>query len=228
MYNEKKIKGGCNIFFLLVIVCHYCNCIAQAKVADSSIDSIRLSSKAYYKLNKKSLRDSIYRFPSFQYGRVTFATGFSPEEKLRFNYNLYLGQMDLITNDGDTTQIQRSKDLKLVSVGEHLFFHDNRLGYLEIVYQSPIVLSVLSRLSTVDWVSASESDRYYTKEKHYYFLDQENKSYLASPTSIQKLFNDQRKKIKDYLAENKIDFENQDNLIKLLKFCNELGGENQN
>ena len=136
--------------------------------------------------------------------------------------------MDLITNDGDTTQILRSKDLKLVSVGEHLFFHDNRLGYLEIVYQSPIVLGVLIRLSTVDWVTASESDRYYTKEKHYYFLDKENKSYLASAASIQKLFPDHRKKIKAYIDQNKIDFEKQNDLIKLLKFCNELSNENQN
>lgn len=174
------------------------------------------------------MRDSIYRFPAFQYGRVTFATGFSPEEKIRFNYNLYLGQMALITNDGDTTHIIRSKDLKLVTIDDHLFYHDNKIGYIEIVYQSPIALGVLRRLSTVDWVTASESDRYYTKEEYYYFLDKENKPHLASATSIQKVFNEQRKKIKAYLDENKVDFENQSHLIKLLKFCNEMVGENQN
>jgi hypothetical protein len=209
-----------------VIVIHYCDAIAQSKVADKGMDSLQLSSKIYYKLNKKSLQDSTYRFPAFQFGRVTFATGFSPEEELRFNYNLYLGQMDLITNDGDTTQIQRSKDLKLVSIGDHLFFHDNKLGYLEIVYQSPVALGVLRRLSTVDWVTSSDSERYYTKEEHYYFLDKENKSYQATATSIQKLFNDQRKKVKSYVDENRIDFENQTDLIKLLKFCNELSDEN--
>ena len=205
---------------------HCGDVIAQAKVADRSMDSLQVSSKLYYKLNKKSLLDSIYRFPAFQFGRVTFATGFSPEEKLRFNYNLYLGQMELITNDGDTTQIKRSKDLKLVSMGDHLFFHDNKLGYLEIVYQSPVALGVLRRLSTVDWVTSSDSERYYTKEEHYYFLDKENKSYQATTTSIQKLFYDQRKKVKTYVDENRIDFKNQSDLIKLLKFCNELSDEN--
>lgn len=210
------------------MVSHDGDCIAQPKVADRNMDSLRLSSKTYYKLNKKTLRDSIYRFPNFDYGRVTFATGFSPEEKLRFNYNLYLGQMDLITDDGDTTQILRSKDLKLVTIGDHLFYHDNKLGYLEIVFQSPIALGVLTRLSTVDWVTASESDRYYTKEKHYYFLTTENKSHLASASSIQKLFDEHRKKIKTYVDKNRIDFENQNDLIQLLKFCNELTKKIQN
>jgi len=136
--------------------------------------------------------------------------------------------MALITNDGDTTHIIRSKDLKLVTIDDHLFYHDNKIGYIEIVYQSPIALGVLRRLSTVDWVTASESDRYYTKEEYYYFLDKENKPHLASATSIQKVFNEQRKKIKAYLDENKVDFENQSHLIKLLKFCNEMVGENQN
>ena len=207
----------------------YCgDVVAQSKVANRSMDSLQVSSKMYYKLNKKSLLDSTYRFPAFLYGRVTFATGFSPEEKLRFNYNLYLGQIELITNDGDTTQIKRSKDLKLVSMGDHLFFHDSKLGYLEIVYQSPLALGVLRRLSTVDWVTSSDSERYYTKEEHYYFLDKENKSYQATATSIQKMFNNQRKEVKAYLDKNKIDFEHQNDLIKLLKFCNELSDENQN
>jgi hypothetical protein len=196
--------------------------MAQSRVTDRSVDSLKLESKMYYKLDKKSLLDSTYRFPAFQNGRVTFATGFSPEETLRFNYNLYLGQMELITNTGDTSQIKRSKDLKLVSIGDHLFFHDNKLGYLEIVYQSPVALGVLRRLSTVDWVDASESERYYTKEEHYYFLDNENRTHLASSTSIQKLFGDHRSELKDYVHKNKIDFGNQRDLIKLLTFCDGL------
>ena len=171
------------------------------------------------------MRDSIYRFPKFDYGRVTFATGFSLEEKFRLNYNLYSGQMDLIINDGDTTEMVRLREVMLVSIGNHLFYHDNNVGYIEIVHQAPVALGILKRLST--WATTLGSDIYYTKEEHYYFLDQKNKSYLASATSIQKLFDDQRKKIKAYLAENKIDFENQSDLIKLLKFCDDLTKENQ-
>jgi len=77
------------------------------------------------------------------------------------------------------------------------------------------------------WATTLASDIYCTKEEHYFFLDEENKSYLASATSIQKLFDDQRKKIKAYLTENKIDFKNQSDLIKLLKFCDDLTKENQ-
>jgi hypothetical protein len=173
------------------------------------------------------LRDSIYRFREFQYGRVTFSTGFSPAEKFRLNYNLFLGQMDLITNDGDTSQIQRFTFLMLVTIGDHLFYHDNKLGYIEIVYQGPVALGVLRRLSTVDLVTASESERYYKKEEHYYFLDKKNKPHLASATSVQKLFDPHRKKIKTYLDEKRISFENQSDLTKLLTFCDDLTKGNQ-
>ena len=165
-------------------------------------------------------------FPSFQDGRVTFATGFSLEEKFRLNYNLYSGQMDSnpkrrrYHGNGPIKESDACQYRKI-----NLFYHDNNVGYIEIVHQSPVALGILKRLST--WATTLASDIYCTKEEHYYFLDQENKSYLASATSIQKLFDDQRKKIKAYLAENKIDFTNQSDLIKILKFCDELSNEHQ-
>jgi ribosomal protein L19 len=211
----------------LVIVTSLCHDgIAQSKFPPEKgkkSDSLVVGAKIYYKLSKETLRDSIYMFPSFQDGRVTFATGFSLEEKFRLNYNFYSGQMVLIINDGDTTEMVRLREVMLVSIGNHLFYHDNKVGYIEIVHQSPVALRRLS-----SWAGTSESDIYYAKEKHYYFLDKENKSYLASATSIQKLFPDHRKKINAYIDENRIDFEKQSDLIKLLKFCDDLTKENQN
>jgi len=210
--------------FIAAGVC--CDAIAQAKFSPESDkknnDSLIVESKAHYKLSKEALRDSIYRFHDFQYGRVTFSTGFSPEEKLRLNYNLYRGQMDLITNDGDTSQVQRFKYLKLVTIGNHLFYHDNKIGYIEIVYQSPIALGVLRRLSTVDLVTASESETYYKKEEHYYFLDVENNPTKATQSAIVKLFKQHKDAISTYVKDRGVNFDAQNDLINLLRFCNQL------
>src|SRR5690348_14238452 len=63
-------------------------------------DSLNLSSgiyrlPGYTTIDKVAWHDSIYRFKEFENGRITLATGFSPDEQLRFNYNLYSGQMQM-------------------------------------------------------------------------------------------------------------------------------------
>jgi hypothetical protein len=73
-------------------------------------------------------RDSIYLFPSFQYGRIAFASGYSPEEKVLMNYDLYLAEMDLITKEGDTTQIKRLKEVKLIRNGDYQFLLGYKVG----------------------------------------------------------------------------------------------------
>ena len=80
-------------------------------------------------------KDSIYRFPEFQYGTITFITGFSPEETFKFNYNLYFGQIDFIDKNGDTLQVKPSRDLKEINIGGHSFYHDDHQGYIEILFR---------------------------------------------------------------------------------------------
>src|SRR5690348_8783168 len=75
-------------------------------------------------------RDSIYRFPSFENGQITFATGFSPKDQVRMNYNLYYMQMDYISAQGDTLQMKPSKEFKLITLRDHLFLYDDKLGYM--------------------------------------------------------------------------------------------------
>jgi len=176
--------------------------------------------------------DSVYRFPSFEYGRVTFATSFSPDEQLRFNYNLFTGQMDMINSNGDTVQIKQIKELKFISIADRLFFHSYKVGYLEILHQSTVLLGVLNLL--IDAYPAAgthpylqrtrgpKSDLYFKNQSSYYFIETDTKLHKATPSSIRKLFHDHKKAVNAYLNENKIDFEREDDLIKLLTFCNQL------
>ena len=67
--------------------------------------SVLLKLPAHSDVSKVSWKDSIYRFSDFKYGRITLATGFSPEDTFRLNYNLYFAEMDLINRKGDTVQV---------------------------------------------------------------------------------------------------------------------------
>ena len=141
-----------------------------------------------------------------------------------------MGHMDMITHAGDTTQIMQLKDLKLITIGDHLFYHDYKVGYIEIIHKLPVSLGVLNLMITADpdvRSTTSRYDRYYIKKAYYYFLGTDNTLHKATKSSIRKLFHDQQKRVNGYLEENKPDFENQDELIKLLKFCNGLTDEHQ-
>ena len=219
-----------SLFTLLV---HFHFGIAQSRPSsqvDTFLDSSNHSLRIYKLpanalINNVSWRDSVYRFPTFEYGRITLATGFSPEEKVRLNYNLYLGQMQMITNNGDTSHVKQLKELKFISIGDHLFCHDYKIGYIEVIHKLPVALGVLNIMITADVdarTTASRYDRYYMKKAYYYFFDKGNKPSKATRASIQKLFPDQQKNIKAYLDENRIDFESKRDLIKLLKFCDEM------
>lgn len=173
--------------------------------------------------------DSVYRFPSFEYGKVTFATGFSPDEQLRFNYNLFTGQMDMINSKGDTVQVEQIKELKFISVGDRLFFHSYKVGYLEILHESNVSLGVLNLLvdafppqgnhTYLQSTKGTKSDPYFKNQATYYFVEADNKIHKASPSSVRKLFYDQKKLAKAYIDQHKIDFEIEGDLIKLLTYC---------
>lgn len=194
---------------------------------------------AHADIAKVDWRDSIYRFPQFMPGRITFATGFSPEGTARLNYNLYFAQVDIINEKGDTLQVTPSKEVKLIEIGGHTFYYDDRRGYIEVLSRESIALGVLTILSTEKMVYVSGSiegtsarmdtrgrrsayDRYYRKTDTYFLIDRRNVLHKANRASFLKLFPAQKKAINSYLDENKIDFTGRNNLLQLLNFCNQL------
>lgn len=229
----KNHRGKFSLFgFLIIATIVQTHCIYAQP-------SPLLKLPAHTHVAKVSWRDSIYRFPDFQFGRITWATGFAPVDTFRLNYNLYFAQLDLINAKGDTVQVKPSRELKLVQIGGNIFYHDDRRGYIEVLYQAPISLGVLTILSTVKMVYASGSfegtssgmdtrgipsvyDRYYKRATTYFFIDGNNKLHKAIRPSVLKLYANHKKAINAYLDENKIDFTRERDLFQLLNFCNRL------
>jgi hypothetical protein len=224
-------------------------CEAQSHEIVESLNKFDSSRTVFYlpankRLQEVPWRDSVYRFPSFEPGIVTFATGYSPPEQLRMNYNLYFMQMDYISSEGDTLQIKPLKELKLVSISGRLFYHDDKVGYIEVIQQLPVALGVRNMMIAkyIDYLpggtyrktgytpfgdedvrgAATTLDRYYLKGGDYFFIDRNNEVYKATSVSLFRLFREHKKSIKIYIDEHDVDFEKKEHLMNLLVFCNEL------
>jgi hypothetical protein len=224
-------------------------CTAQSQAIMESLNEFDGSATVFYlpantRVDQVPWRDSVYRFSSFEAGRVTFATGYSPMEQVRMNYNLYFAQMDYISSKGDTLQIKPSKELKLISIGGHLFYHDHKLGFIEVIQQLPVALGVKNMMKAqyIDYPrggmhrkvgftpfadedlrgAAIALDRYYLKGGDYFFIDSNNEVYKATLASVFKLFQEHKKAVKMYVDQHDIDFGRKDHLMNLLVFCNGL------
>ncbi|HTE30302.1 MAG TPA: hypothetical protein VK666_08005 [Chryseolinea sp.] len=186
---------------------------------------------------KTTWADSVYKFPTFQEGKITFMTGFSPEQDLKLNYNLYFGQMDFINSKGDTLQIKPAPTIKLVNIGKHWFLYDPKKGYIELLVQSQVALGVLTVMRTerMDYVSGtippgqsadirslpSVYDRYYSVRETYYLIDNKNRLFKAMQSTLVKLFPVKRAAIKAYISTHHTDFTKRADLIELLAFCHQ-------
>jgi hypothetical protein len=215
-----------------------------ASVYSQSTELMRL--KAGETVTETSWRDSIYRFQDFQDGKIIFYNGISPVYKI--NYNLYFTEMDMIDDKGDTITVKDSKDLKLVSIKGHVFFHEYRKGYYEILVQLPIALAVKDKLANVrkeivtnnGYGTSTENtssvtsyrnnfrnpysnrDQLFKRSKSYYFIDPDNRVHGASKSSLLKLFPNHKLKIEEYIEINNPDFRAEQDLISITRFCGQF------
>lgn len=189
-------------------------------------------------IHQATWKDSIYRFPEFQDGKIIFMTGFSPDKTVKFNYNLFFGQVDFIDKNGDTLQVKPSKELKEINIGGHSFYHDDHQGYIEILYKAPISLGVWTFLNFEDpkherayysYYQAVDTrgdqsirDRYYRLIHVYFLIDRNNKLHKVLKPTVLKLFPGHKKEIIKYLDDHNVDFLREQDLMALMQYCNAL------
>src|SRR5687768_13736149 len=82
-------------------------------------------------VSKVAWRDSIYSFPEFQKGRITYKNGMSVDSEFKLNYNIYYERMDFIGVSGDTLNLTDTKEIKLINFGDRSFYHNDTRGYFE-------------------------------------------------------------------------------------------------
>jgi hypothetical protein len=160
--------------------------------------------------------------------------------------------MQMITAKGDTFSLANENAIKHVSIGEDVFYYDAENGYLEMIADyAPVKLAVqrvitvirsertgaygqssgVSSIRTISTYSGSNSqvfklqspgDLVLSKEISYFVIDQNNRFHVANRPNILKIFAKDRSSIEKYIKANRINFNKEEDLKKLLQYCAEL------
>jgi hypothetical protein len=162
-------------------------------------------------------------------------TGFTPEEKIMFNYNLYFRRIELISDNGDTVQLAPSSIVKHIVINNRQFVFSDVAGVVEVIVKPSLGLVAVhflrdekreywpyQRVADVRGEPAV-LDRYYKKVTTYRFIDDRMRVHPATKPIVISFFRDHKKEINKFIEENKISFGSESDLVKLLNFCNQLG-----
>lgn len=206
--------------------------------------------KANSDLSKSLPVKDRYLYPQFRDGTVTFFNGTTANAKL--NYNLMLGEIQFVGVARDTLSLANEQTIKQIQIGEQVFYYDVTNGYVaSLATYAPVQLvaktmfrvgavekmagmgksSGTSSIKEVNTLStgnssmqrlASQGDVVLSKERIYFLMDANNRFYKANKSGFLKLFSKNKKAIESYLEEQKIDFQNVEDLKKALAHCVQL------
>jgi hypothetical protein len=218
----------------LLTLLEFCN----SKVASNPYDTTRLLLwKARQPAATLWWRDSLRRFPSFMEGRITYGSQRTVVSVDQLNYNLLTGEMESISQKGDTSTVKNQQEIGSLFLDDILYYHDAAKGYVEVLMQGPLSLGAQRRLKMINDELSAEAragsahtpyfvlkpgDRLYRKEIIYYFIDKDARVYPASKDAVIRSFYPYRNKIEDYLKANDVDFKNESDLRALVSFCHQL------
>ena len=186
-----------------------------------------------------------YRYPEFTTGTILFKNGSSNSNRL--NYNFLLDEMEFIRSR-DTLSIAMKKDIRLITVAQDTFFYDN--GYLEQIYSGPVKVYLrqhykLKQVLKKDSYGISSSgssttsysvlpydgkffkltaneDMVFQKTREYYLSVSSSGFVQFRKKPLLQLFPGKEEAIKDYLKADKIDFNLQNDLLKLAAYLGTL------
>lgn len=193
---------------------------------------------------------SRYRYDQFREGKVLYLNGTTGEARL--NYNIVLSEMQFIDARGDTMALANESLLRMVTVGDHVFFYDPLKGYLEVVDNYPDVklavrqgLKVAKRekeggygqstgssaVTSYQFYSSgttsvnklgSKGDLVLIKDRTYFLVDQNNRVQPATKSGVLKIFSKNRAQVTAYLTRESVNFRLENDLKKLLRYCSDL------
>lgn len=184
-----------------------------------------------------------YMFPTFREGLVFFKNG--GQTSARLNYHMLNQEIQFLSMSGDTLALADPFSIKHITIDSSIFYYSE--GYLEVVMKDEtLMLARKVRLNTSAekigaYGQASPSGSIRTpnklilnntgkeltinqdiiiqREYTYYWLDKYTTVLRATKANLFRLLSPEKKSvIDDYLRKNKIDFNKEADLKKLLRF----------
>ncbi len=195
--------------------------------------------------NKVLPREAMYLLPAFSSGTAFFRDGTSSERA--FNYNFLLDEMHFLDNAQDTLAVANPELLSSVVIDSMVFYYDK--GYLRQIFKQGNYKLVLkqqmvqiadktrgaydiasgsSAIKTYGYINNSnsriyklqvEKDVLFKEVKSFYIADASNHFLKADKRNFYALF--EGDKVRQYIKEHKVNFNNEDDLAALLRVCAE-------
>lgn len=188
-----------------------------------------------------------YRFSEFQKGRVFFRNGNSTGGIL--NYNIVQDHVEFINGKGDTLSLANPEEVERIVIGDAKFNYNK--GYYEVISEYPSLklalrqevgetnrekigaygqrtnTAAITNLSTTQVnnqnINLNSDELIVLSRKVTFFLiDKNDKVRFFNKKNLVQLFPSHKRNIVDFLEKNKIDFNNEADLKKLLSFCSNL------
>ena len=187
--------------------------------------------------------DAYFLFPSFAESSVHFKNGGDLSAKM--NYNLLLCQIEFINPKGDTLDLAKTEEIDSVRINGSVFFYKDgcfeiapggdsvRLVVLRNASFEPMKIGAMGIASHSGGIESFTSiiaengvkelvineDFSITKKTTYFFMLPNGDMQIASKSFLLKTFPSKKKDIEHYIKSNKVNFNRQPDLVKLLKFC---------
>lgn len=190
---------------------------------------------------------SYYLFPEFSDATVNLKNGSKLTSKM--NFNLLTCQMQFINAKSDTLELSKPAEIDSIHLNKSVFFYNvcyneifatgNKVKLLaqrKVIYQ-PIKIGALglpneNGTGITDFTSfvspmgeknlVMNEDVKIIKETTYFLLTPAGKKMKANKTNFLNLFSNNQQQLEDYIKQNKTNFNNQADLLKLFSFCESL------
>jgi hypothetical protein len=198
---------------------------------------------------KQSIPDSIkFLYPQFTTGLVYFKDG--KISKAQLNYNLLFEEMQFIDTSKDTLAIANEATIKFIAIDSDSFYYDK--AYLQTVMNATSIklakreslkIADVQKISAYDQPSSTSSintiNRIYTtlgqtaqlngranivfvKQTSYYIGDKYDHFLPATKKNVIKMFGRKENEIENFVNQNKITFNNEEDLKKLVSFLQNI------
>lgn len=189
----------------------------------------------------------IFSYPNFTNGKVFLRGNTKAEAKL--NYNRLVDEMHFIDAKGDTLALDNEKNIQFIVIANDTFYYDE--GYVRLLSTGNFLKLAIRQVwlitdtrqvgaynttnnsvAMISLTDVNERGRLYdltvhedvilTKVETYYFGDNYNHFVSANKANLLMLFPKEERRIGKYLKENKVNFNNKEDIEKLVQFLEHL------
>ncbi|GAB2767032.1 hypothetical protein GCM10027275_06520 [Rhabdobacter roseus] len=236
------MKGArTKIVVLMLILC----LTSYGYVRAQKSDLIRLKTEDNF-----SKEASKYLYEGFQESTVYYRNGGSL--RARLNYNLLTKEMQFVNLSGDTLSLANEYTFLRITVSRDTFYYDLKKGYLKMVATQPgmkLVVQQFLKVAGVDKIGAYgqssgvssiknyqsystgngpiykldvKGDIVFSKEATYFLMDPNYRTLPAIRKGFLSAYPKHRKSIENYLKQEPVRFNKEEDLKRLLRFCESL------